>query len=144
MARNLKRIDLYCPEYNTDATIRIVEDHPNGQPHLTVEYEKGGYKGQKEIAAAIPPDWDDRDLAELIFLPVSQRGGTELEWPAWEVHAADHASATLFRFWKGREAARVSSPRHGPNFGPKSAITLNYGIASGGLTGRGKPRNARL
>ena len=44
--------------------------HPSGQPCLTVVYEKGGYEGRKEIAATIPDDWTDQDLAELIALPM--------------------------------------------------------------------------
>ena len=66
---NLKRIDLYVPQYRTNAIITIDENYSSGQPHLVVRYEKGGYKGQKDVAAAIPPDWTDQDLAELIFLP---------------------------------------------------------------------------
>ena len=45
VTRNLKRIYLYCPEYKTNATINIVEDHPSGTPHLVVDYEKGGSQG---------------------------------------------------------------------------------------------------
>jgi hypothetical protein len=32
--RNLRRIDLYCPEYETDTTLLINENHASGQPHL--------------------------------------------------------------------------------------------------------------
>jgi hypothetical protein len=70
---NLKRIDLYVPQYRTNAIITIDEDYSSGQPHLVGRYEKGGYKGQKDVAAAIPPDWTDQDLAELIFLPLKPR-----------------------------------------------------------------------
>ncbi len=102
VTRNLKRIYLYCPEYKTNATINIVEDHPSGTPHLVVDYEKGGSQGHDQVAAAIPDDWTDRDLIELIFLKLPDRGSRN--WPAWEVHAADHASPYLFRFWKGEKA----------------------------------------
>jgi hypothetical protein len=98
---NLKRIDLYVPQYRTNATITIDENYSSGQPHLVVRYEKGGYKGQKDVAAAIPPDWTDQDLAELIFLPLKPRA--DRNWPAWEIPAADHASPHLFRFWKGEK-----------------------------------------
>jgi hypothetical protein len=98
---NLKRIDLYVPQYGTDATITIDENHSSGVPHLVVKYKKGGYKGQEEVAAAIPTDWTDQDLAELIFLPIEPRA--DRNWPAWEIPAADFASPYLFRFWKGEK-----------------------------------------
>jgi hypothetical protein len=40
--RNLRRIDLYCPEYMTNATILIDQNHHSGQPHLMAHYEIGG------------------------------------------------------------------------------------------------------
>jgi hypothetical protein len=83
------------------ATIRIDDKHPSGQPHLVVQYEKGGYEGQKEVAAAIPDDWTDQDLLELIFLKLPDR--TERNWPAWEIPAADYTSFSLFKFWKGEQ-----------------------------------------
>src|SRR6516164_9258908 len=43
--RNLRRIDLYCPEYMTNATILIDQNHHSGQPHLVAHYEMGGLKG---------------------------------------------------------------------------------------------------
>jgi len=99
--RNLRRIDLYCPEYKTDATLLIDEDHESGQPHLLVHYEKGGLKGQMQFAAAIPAHWSDNDLLALIFLPLDKRQGRD--WPTWEVPARYFASTTLFKFWKGRK-----------------------------------------
>jgi hypothetical protein len=102
---NMKRIDLYVPQYDTDATITIDENHASGQPHLVVKYKKGGYEEQKDIAAAIPADWTDQDLAELIFLPVIQR--PHRNWPAWEIPAADHSSPCLFRFWKGEKPPKI-------------------------------------
>ena len=68
------------------------------------DYEKGGYKGQKQVAAAIPDDWTDQDLLDLIFQP--PRKGTGRDWPPWEIPAADHAAFTLFRFWKGEEPSK--------------------------------------
>jgi len=65
--RNLRRIDLYCPEYMTNATILIDQNHHSGQPHLVAHYEMGGLKGQMQFAAAIPAHWGDDDLIELIF-----------------------------------------------------------------------------
>ena len=102
---NLKRIDLYVPQYDTDATITVDENDASGVPHLVVKYKKGGYNGQKEVAAAIPTDWTDQDLGELIFLPMEPR--TSRNWPAWEIPAADHASPYLFRFWKGEKPPNI-------------------------------------
>jgi hypothetical protein len=102
---NLKRIDLYVPQYDTDATITVDENHSSGVPHLVVNYKKAGSHGHKQVAAAIPADWTDQDLAELIFLPMKPR--TDRNWPAWEVPAADHASFSLFRFWKGEKPPQI-------------------------------------
>jgi hypothetical protein len=44
---NLKRIDLYVPQYRTNATITIDENHSSGQPHLVVRYERGGSRGRR-------------------------------------------------------------------------------------------------
>jgi hypothetical protein len=63
--RNLQRIDLYCPEYMTNATILIDQNHHSGQPHLVAHYEMDGLKGQMQFAAAIPAHWGDDDLVEL-------------------------------------------------------------------------------
>ena len=102
---NMKRIDLYVPQYDTDATITIDENHASGQPHLVVKYKKGGYEEQKDVAVAIPADWTDQDLAELIFLPVIQR--PHRNWPAWEIPASEHSSPCLFRFWKGEKPPKI-------------------------------------
>jgi hypothetical protein len=101
--RNLRRIDLYCPEYKTDATIRIVENHrPSGRPHIVVEYAKGGYEGSEDFAASIPPHWSDSDLVELILLRNWPRV-YDRDWPAWEIPARDYGSSTLYKFWKGEK-----------------------------------------
>lgn len=96
---NLRRIDLYCPQYETDAVITVDEGHPSGQPHLAVRYKEGGYEGDEEFASAIPADWTDQDLGEVIFLQINPRPGRN--WPTWEVAARDYGSASLFRWWKG-------------------------------------------
>ena len=98
---NLKLIDLYVPQYDSDATITVDENHSSGEPHLIVNYKKAGSHGHKQVAAAIPADWTDQDLAELISLP--PRMGTGRDWPAWEIPASDFASSSLFRFWKGEK-----------------------------------------
>ncbi|MGC2076618.1 MAG: hypothetical protein WA728_11420 [Xanthobacteraceae bacterium] len=107
--RNLRRIDLYCPEYKTNTTLLINEDHASGQPHLLAHYEKGGLKGQMLFAAAIPAHWTDNDLIGLIFLPLEKRPGRT--WPTWEVPERYFASTTLFKFWKGRKPLRQASEK---------------------------------
>ena len=100
--RNLHRLDLYCPEYMTNVTILIDQNHHSGQPHLVAHYEMGGLKGQMQFAAAIPAHWGDDDLVELIFLPLEKRENRS--YPTWEVPTRDHGSATLFKFWKRERA----------------------------------------
>ena len=102
---NLHRIDLYVPQYDTDATITVDERHSSGQPHLVINYKKAGSHGHKQVAYAIPADWTDQDLAELIFLP--PRMGTGRDWRAWEIPAADYAAFSLFRFWKGEKPPKI-------------------------------------
>ena len=80
--RNLHRIDLYCPEYMTNATILIDQNHHSGQPHLVAHYEMGG----------------------LIFLPLEKRENRD--YPTWEVPTREHGSATLFKFWKREKAPK--------------------------------------
>jgi hypothetical protein len=102
---NLHRIDLYVPQYDTDATITVDEKHSSGQPHLVVNYKKAGSHGHKQVASAIPADWTDQDLAELSFLPMQPR--KDRNWPAWEIPAADHGAFSLFRFWKGEKPPTI-------------------------------------
>jgi hypothetical protein len=90
--RNLYRIDLYCPEYMTNA-ILIDQNHYSGQPHLVAHYEMGGLKGQVQFAAAIPAHWGDDDLVELIFLPLEKRENRD--YPTWEVPTRDHGFQIL-------------------------------------------------
>jgi hypothetical protein len=96
---NLKRIDVYVPEYTTDAIITIGDDE------FTIDYAKGGYKGDKHFAAEIPTDWTDHDLAELISLPIKPR--PTRNWPAWEIPARDYGQSSLYRFWKGEKPPEV-------------------------------------
>src|SRR5215467_5803679 len=63
--RRLKRIEVYCPEYETTATIRINDAHPTGLDHLEVDYRSPEHS---HFAITIPDDWTDQDLLELIFL----------------------------------------------------------------------------
>jgi hypothetical protein len=98
---NLKRIDLHVPQYSTDASIIVNESHSSGRPHLETTYAKEPPNGHQHVAAAIPDDWTDSDILELISLPA--RKGTGRDWPSWEIPASDHASPWLFRFWKGEK-----------------------------------------
>ena len=96
--RRLKRIEVYCPEYETTATIRINDAHSSGTDHLEVDYRSPDHS---HFTIAIPDDWTDRDLLELIFLPPRDPGPQN--WPAWEIPAYRFVSFKLFRFWKGEE-----------------------------------------
>ena len=96
--RRLKRIEVYCPEYETTATIRINDAHSSGTDHFEVDYRSPDHS---HFTIAIPDDWTDQDLLELIFLPPRDAG--KRNWPAWEIPAYDFVSSRLFRFWKGEK-----------------------------------------
>jgi hypothetical protein len=96
--RRLKRIEVYCPEYETTATIRINDAHSSGTDHLEVDYRSPDHS---HFTIAIPDDWTDQDLLELIFLPTRDPGPQN--WPAWEIPTYRFVSFKLFRFWKGEE-----------------------------------------
>ena len=96
--RRLKRIEVSCPEYNTTATIRINDAHASGTHHLEVDYRSPDHS---HFTIAIPDDWTDQDLLELIFLPPRDPGPRN--WPAWEIPAYQFVAFRLFRFWKGEE-----------------------------------------
>jgi hypothetical protein len=98
VARRLKRIELYCPEYNTTAAIRINDAHSSGTDRLEVDYRSPDHS---HFTIAIPDDWTDQDLLELIFLPPRDEGPRN--WPAWEIPAYQFVSSRLFRFWKGEK-----------------------------------------
>jgi hypothetical protein len=100
-ARNLRLIaSLYCQQYKTDAKLYIDEAHPSGQRHLVAQYEKGGYGGDREFAAAIPSDWTDQAVMDLLLWPMKSPSAP---YPAWEVPARVHASSELFRYWAGEK-----------------------------------------
>ena len=71
--RRLKRIEVYCPEYETTATIRINDAHSSGTDHLEVDYRSPDHS---HFTIAIPDDWTDQDLLDLIFyhLAILHRG----------------------------------------------------------------------
>jgi hypothetical protein len=60
-----------------------------------------GSPDHSHFTIAIPDDWTDQDLLELIFLPPRDPG--KRNWPAWEIPAYDFVSFRLFRFWKGEK-----------------------------------------
>jgi hypothetical protein len=78
--RRLKRIELYCLEYKTTAVICINDAHPSGTDQLEVDYRSPDHS---RFRIAIPDDWTDEDLLELIFLPPRDEGPRN--WPAWDV-----------------------------------------------------------
>jgi hypothetical protein len=90
---------VYCKQYKTDANFYIDEAHPSGQRHLVVQYEKGGYQGDPEFAAAIPDDWNEEELHNLMLEPMNPKA----PYPAWEVPARAFGSDTLFRWWAGEK-----------------------------------------
>jgi hypothetical protein len=96
--RRLKRIEVCCPEYETTATISINDAHSSGTDYLEVDYRSPDHS---HFRIAIPDDWTDQDLLELIFLPPRDPGPQN--WPAWEIPAYRFVSYKLFRFWKGEE-----------------------------------------
>jgi hypothetical protein len=71
--RRLKRIEVYCPEYETTATIRINDAHSSGTDHLEVDYRSPDHS---HFTIAIPDDWTDQDLLELIFFTAPRSGKT--------------------------------------------------------------------
>jgi len=97
--RSLRLIaSLYCSQYKTDAKLYIEDPHPSGQRHLVAQYEKGGYGGDREFAAAIPDDWTDKAVTGLIFWPMKY---PKAPYPAWEIPARAFGRAELFRWWAG-------------------------------------------
>jgi hypothetical protein len=71
VSRRLKRIEVHCPEYKTTATIRINDAHSSGTDHFEVDYRS---QDHGHFTIAIPDDWTDQDLLELIFLPPRDPG----------------------------------------------------------------------
>jgi hypothetical protein len=108
-ARKLKPIgSAFCKQYNSEARFYIDEAHQSGQRHLIVQYGEG-YSGRDDLptvdgrpqfAAAIPDEWSEQDLQDLILWPMKSPNAP---YPAWEVAARAHGSPTLFRWWAGEE-----------------------------------------
>jgi hypothetical protein len=72
--RRLKRIEVYCPEYKTTATIRINDAHSSGTDHLEVDYRSPDHS---HFTIAIPDDWTDQDLldADVTQCPLLTQSG---------------------------------------------------------------------
>jgi hypothetical protein len=109
VARRLKRIEVYCPEYETTAMIRINDGHASGTDHLEVDYRSPDHS---HFTIAIPDDWTDQDLLELIFLPPRNAG--RRNWPAWEIPAYDFVSASCSGSGKARRSQTISGNK--PDF----------------------------
>jgi hypothetical protein len=67
-----------------------------------VRYVKGGYQGQPEFAAAIPDDWSEPEVMDLVLWPMKSQ---DAPYPAWEVPARAHGSDELFRWWAEKAKA---------------------------------------
>jgi hypothetical protein len=91
----------HCTQYKSEAKFFIDDHHSSGERLLVVEYEKGGYDGRPVFKSAIPSDWTDQELHDLILWPMES---PDAPYPAWEVPARVYGSATLFRWWKGEKA----------------------------------------
>jgi hypothetical protein len=98
----------FCEQYQCEAEFYIDEAHSSGRRHLIVRYDEG-YSGRNDLpivdgspqfAAAIPDDWSEQDVMDLIQQPMKSPGAP---YPAWEVHSRVHGSATLFRWWAAKK-----------------------------------------
>jgi hypothetical protein len=89
----------YCTQYETNAEFFIQDQHPSGLRHLVVQYENGGHDGRLAFAVAIPPDWTERDVSDLLLWPMKHPNG----YPAWEIPSRAYGSSKLFRWWAGEK-----------------------------------------
>jgi|SRR5215813_2073082 len=100
MSKLREMASLHCTQYKTNVTMYIDDAHPSGQRHLVAKYENGGYEGRPEFAAAIPDDWTEQEVLDLLLWPMK---GPNAPYPAWEVPARAFGSYELFRWWKGEQ-----------------------------------------
>jgi len=90
----------WCAQYTTEAMFYLTDELP-GQRGLVVEYAKGGFRGEsREFGTAIPNDWTDDDVLEIIHLRMKS---PTAPYAPWEVPARAFGSPELFRFWNGEE-----------------------------------------
>jgi hypothetical protein len=92
--------EAYCPQYKTKAQFFIQDEHPSGFRHLVVQYEKGGYGGDKEFTVAIPAHWAQSDVLDLLLWPMKD---SKSPYPAWEFATRAHGANTLYRWWRGEK-----------------------------------------
>ncbi len=91
----------FCTQYQSEAKFYIDEAHATGLRHLVVVYEKGGYAGDPNFAAAIPDQWDEQAVQDLILWPMKDPNAP---YPAWEMPARAFGSPMLYAWWKGGPA----------------------------------------
>jgi hypothetical protein len=91
----------FCTQYQSKATFYIDEAHASGLRHLVVVYEKGGYGGDPDFLAAIPDEWTEQAVQDLILWPMKDPNAA---YPAWEMPARAFGSDTLYAWWKGGHA----------------------------------------
>jgi hypothetical protein len=71
--RRLKRIEVYCPEYETTATIRVNDAHSSGTDHLEVDYRSPDHS---HFTIAIPDDLDRSGFVGANFFTTPRFGKT--------------------------------------------------------------------
>jgi hypothetical protein len=82
---------LFVRQYQTRAQVFIDEAHPSGQRHLIVRYED-----RPEFAAAIPDDWSEKEVMDLLLWPMKDE---RAPYPPWEIPARVYGRPALFRWW---------------------------------------------
>ncbi len=108
--RKLRKIaTVESTPYNCAADIFIQDEHPSGQRHLIAQYGDGysgrndlpkAENGRREFAAAVPDDWTEQEVVNLLLWPMKNPNAP---YPTWEVPARVHGSPELFRFWAGEK-----------------------------------------
>jgi hypothetical protein len=91
---------VWCHQYWTQAKFWIADKHPSGLRHLVCHYDEGGYKNEPSFAAAIPDDWTEAEIRDLLLRPTRP----DAPYPPWEVPARVYGSETLFRWWRGEKS----------------------------------------
>ena len=84
----------FCTQYQSDAKFYVDKAHASGLRHLVVVYEKG----DPDFLAAIPKEWSEQNVQDLIFWPMKNPNAP---YPAWEVPARAYGSDVLYEWWKG-------------------------------------------
>jgi len=92
--------EAYCPQYKSNAQFFIQGERPSGFRHLVVQYERDGYGGRPEFEAAIPGEWSERDILDLLLWPLTD---PNCPYPSWEIPARAYGADTLYRWWKGEK-----------------------------------------